>query len=210
MELAAQQQALARIYTNTELRERFFADPQTTGRQLKLHPKDVEQLASLSPKQVHFYARSLLRKRMNAVGKLLPLSCRAFGDRFPALFWRYAETQNPQGPPKHHEDAFAFSEFLLSEVHDGLELPWVVDLLCYETASLKAVSGNNRLLIRVFRSQVHCLPRSLVLSNEIPAPLNRPCFAFWLRLFKRKRLLHKVVSLPGFLFPQRNLMRTSL
>ena len=86
MELATQQIALAKIYTNTKLRMQFFADPLTTGHELKLKPEELDLLSGLSSKQVHFFARSIHRKRMNYICRLLPLTSLALEDQFHDFF----------------------------------------------------------------------------------------------------------------------------
>ena len=204
MELATQQIVLAKIYTNKKLRMQFFADPLTTGHELKLKPKDVDLLSGLSSKQVHLFARSLHRKRMNYICSLLPLTSLALEDQFNDLFFRYIESRNPNGSKWPLEDAIMFSEFLLTKACDDLKYSWVMDLLHYETASLKAASGKSRFLIRKFSCQVQLLAKNFHLNNEISKLLNRPCFAFWFRLSKRGPMLHKVFSLPSLMNFQSN------
>src|SRR5262245_39174488 len=106
------QRALAQLYTDAGLRERFLADPQAVAGQLGLIRDDAEHLARLPALPLRLFARSLLQKRMKALTRLLPLTREGLGPEWEALFFRYADTRVPAGTQRHREDAIAFAAFL--------------------------------------------------------------------------------------------------
>ena len=112
MELAQQQRLLARLYTNSALRQRFFAEPQAVLRELGIDPSSTPTLAAVSPTEIQFFARSLQRKRLGDVAKLLPRTRRLLDDRFEALFLEYADKPVPPAPPQGRADALAFATFV--------------------------------------------------------------------------------------------------
>lgn len=190
MGLAEFQSALARLYTDTALRERFFADPQGTGAALGLNDQEVRRLAQVSAQQVHFVARALVNKRLNEARKLLPLTTQVLGQQFAALFRRHAETSIPSGTKKHRNDALAFVAFLArcNEVTPD----WAADVARYEAAWLEAHIPTRRLILRRFRYPVYDIVQALM--REQPAtPQTRPTLALWLRFTGRGRIRHFVL-----------------
>jgi len=187
MGLAEQQRLLARLYTDAAFRERFLADPRGQGETLGLAPTDVEQLSGLSPQQLGFFARSLYRKRLGEVRKLLPATRRALGPRFAALFQQFCDGYTPGGTKKHRDDALAFAAFLRREWSVP---PWIVDLARYEAAWLRATAGECVVLACWFRYPVGAMVREVAEGNGLQPPDKRPTLAFWFRLLGRGRLRH--------------------
>lgn len=190
------QQVLAKLYTNAVLRESFFANPQEEGEELGLSFDEAQQLAQLSAQQVNLFASSLKRKRLSEVKELLPLTSQVLGKDFSKLFWRYAETYLPQGIKKHWEDAIAFCTFIekVAQV-EGIEPPWVWELVRYEKACQKAAAPTCRLIWCRLRYALKPLVRSLVQQQETPVLLVQPTIALWFRA-RQGRMLHIVLSLP--------------
>ena len=91
MGLAEIQGALARLYVDPSLRDRFFADPAAVGVELGLGAEEARDLAGVSRRQVEQFAGSLRRKRRDQVRRVIPIAARALGDRFGGLFERYAD-----------------------------------------------------------------------------------------------------------------------
>lgn len=180
MELALQP-ILAQLYTNAELRSRFFANPQTVGAQLGLNSTQIEQLSQLSAPDVNLFATSLKRKRLGEVRELLPMTAKALDKDFSKLFWQYAETYNPQGIKKHLYDAIAFATYI--EKIDNLEPEWILDLVRYEKAWLEAAEPNKRLIVRYFRYAI---------DGNLQV-LKQPFLAVWFRLSPKGTLRYKVV-----------------
>jgi hypothetical protein len=197
MGLAQIQRVLATLYTDAVWRERFFADPHRGGEALGLSAEETQQLAQLSAQQVAFFASSLQRKRLHEACKLLPLTHRVLGKRFAVLFRRYADTHVPKGPKKHREDAVAFSAFVERVMRgDGIEPPWVVELVCYEALWLNAADPTCRWMVRWFRYPMDKLVQSVVQGDGGQVSLMQPTIALWFRLSRHRRLRHVILSLP--------------
>jgi hypothetical protein len=197
MGLAQVQQVLAHLYIDAALRERFFADPQRTGAELGLDAREVQHLAQLSAHQVAFFARSLQRKRLQAIRKLLPLTHRVLKERFGALFERYSERPVPQGSKKHRADAIAFAAFVEHAlgVHGTVPL-WVVELVRYEAAWLRAADPTCRWMGCWFHYPMRELVRRVAQLDTVPTPGAQPTLALWCRFAQRGRLWHVALALP--------------
>ncbi|MBH8577655.1 hypothetical protein I8752_32765 [Nostocaceae cyanobacterium CENA369] len=190
MGLAQTQQVLAQLYTNTELRERFFANPQAIGAELGLSCDEAQQLAQVSLREVSIFANSLKWKRLGEVRELLPRTAKVLGKNFTALFWQYAESYLPKGIKKHREDAIAFSNFIIKVSQaESLSPTWVSDLVRYEQTWLLAYEPSSRFSVCFFRYPVNKLG-----TSETINPL--PTIAIWWRFSARSQLYHIVRSLP--------------
>ena len=200
MGLVLIQRVLAQLYTDTVLRERFFADPQREGEALGLSSDDMQHLIQLSVPQVNFFAASLKRKRLNEVCKLLPLTHHVLGNRFAALFLRYADTHLPKGIKKHRDDAIAFAAFIEQVARvDGIEPPCFMDLARYEASCLKAADSTCRWLVCLFRHPMDKVVRNLVQGDDAPLPSAQLTIALWFRLFRQRQVRHLILSLPRLL-----------
>ena len=197
MALAQIQHLMARLYTEAELRQRFFENTSRLGQAFGLDPEEVKLLGQVAPQQVGSFADSLHRKRLSAVAKLLPLSQSVLRKRFGALFQRYVETQVPQGIQRHHRDAIAFCTFA-EQVSgaEGIE-PWVVELMRYEATWVRAANPTCRWLVRLFRYRMDELVQNRMREDESPMSSESRCptIAFWFRS-RRRRLRHIVLPLP--------------
>jgi len=142
MSLKAIQQVLARLYVDSELRQQFFDNPAEMGQKLGLNAAEIQQLRELRSPQINFFARSLHRKRLNAVRGLLPLTTQGLNSQFSQIFAQYAETYAPSGIKKHHDDAVMFCNFLASQ--NDLEPPWIGDIANYEKGWLLAAKPGFR------------------------------------------------------------------
>lgn len=182
MGLAQTQQVLAQLYTNTELRNRFFANPQTVGAELGLSEAETQQLAQISAQQVNIFANSLKWKRLGEVRELLPRTARVLGKNFTTLFWRYAETHIPQGIKKHRQDAIAFSNFIQQQ---KIEPAWVSDLVRYEKTWLLAYESHRSLQVCWFRYPIDKLGSTQEIHRQLT-------LAIWWRLTARSQLHHIV------------------
>ncbi|QFS49080.1 hypothetical protein GXM_06574 [Nostoc sphaeroides CCNUC1] len=188
MGLAKTQEVLAQLYTNTEFRERFFANPETVGAELGLSCDEAQKLAQISAKEVNIFANSLKWKRLGEVRELLPRTARALGKNFTTLFWRYAQTHVPKGIKKHREDAIAFANFIgFVAEKENLDPPWISDLVRYEKTWLLAYEPTRRLIVCWFRYPVG------IASPD--AMKRQPTIAIWFRFSKRAQLRHIVRSL---------------
>jgi hypothetical protein len=195
MGLAQVQAALARLYTDAAWRADFLADPEGAGAGLGLDAAEVRQLAQLGPGQVQLVAGSLRRKRLNEVVKLLPLSHRALGPRFAALFWQHADAYLPRGTKRHRDDALAFAAFVARAARvEGLEPPWAADLMRYEAGWLATSVPGCRGLLRWFRCDPRSVAHALAHGDGAPPAAKGATLALWVRLPWRG-VWHRVVAL---------------
>jgi hypothetical protein len=195
MGLAEQQRLLARLATETALRERFLADPESVGAQSGLAPGDIQALTHAPPGPLTFFARSLLSKRLGEVRKLLPLTCRTLGSLAAPLFRHYAAAMSiPIGLHRHRQDALSFAAFLLPRIFIGPDFPpWLPDLLRYEAGWLKAADPACRRQAERFRYAILPLLQSLN-RDEPPVAIRRPTLALWWRFSPHGSLRHRVLS----------------
>ena len=198
MDLLKTQAVLARIYTDAAFRQRFFSNPRAVGEEIGLPAQDAQQMAQLCSCQVDFFAGSLVRKRLNEVAKLLPLSNRAWGERFSVLFRRYASEHGSQECSPHRKDALAFCKYLKATARrQRLKPPGAIDLVRYEAAWLSMADAGRRSSVAFLRYPLAALSR---LTPEDPPPaMPRRAFALaiWFRFSRRSKLHHWVLALPG-------------
>jgi hypothetical protein len=192
MALAEVQRALARLYTDTAVRERFLADPARVGAALGLSADEAALLARLPAAQLRYFADSLRRKRLGEVAKRLPLTHQALGARFAARFWQYADTFLPHGPHKHRQDAVAFAAFLARTA--ALDPPWAGELARYEAAWLESAAPTRRALWLRLGYPPGRLIQAAAGGATPPAP--QPSLALWLRLRPGGRWCHLTIGLP--------------
>jgi hypothetical protein len=183
MGLGEIQRFLAQIYTHTELRERFFINPQEVGVEFGLNADEVENLGQLSRKDVNSFANSLKWKRLGEIREILPRTAKALGKDFNTLFWQYAESYLPTGIKKHRDDAIAFSNYILKTA--SLQSPWLKDLLVFEQTWLLSYQSGRCLHIRWFRYSVH--------QQDIYPQLN---LSFWWQLNDRIPLQYFTITIP--------------
>jgi hypothetical protein len=196
MGLAEIQKTLAQLYTNGDLRNQFFSDPTTIGKELGLDPNDIEHLAKLSNAHVKLFANSLQKKRLNEVRKLLPLTSQALGKRFNDLFAQYFESYNPIGVKKHLYDAINFSSFIKASIHEPI---WLQDLVKYEWAWLQIAGSMRKLLVCQFKYNMRDLINSLRLDAMNPVLIKQSTFVvfvnirgrIWIRSIKMRGKIYK-------------------
>ncbi len=94
MALAELQAAMARLYVDPVLRDRFFTDPAAVGAELGLDLEEALGLARTPRRQVDQFADSLLRKRRSQVRRVVPNAARAMGSRFIEHFDRYTRSRH--------------------------------------------------------------------------------------------------------------------
>ncbi len=197
MELMRTQKILARIYTEASLREKFFADPQSVAKELRLTEAEAEFLARVPAAQVDDFAKSLTRKRAREAAKLLPVTARALGKSFEPLFLEHAEAYRPKGIRKHFDDALAFAQFLDRCAGESTRTPaWIADLASYEAAALEATHSTCRFVWRYFRYPVAQVFAAAASRDFIRAMERRPGIAIWFRAGRRSRLSHLVLNFP--------------
>ena len=189
MSLVDQQRVLAQLYTNTNLRECFLADPQGVGKELGLEEQDISAIAAISSRQLTLFARSLQNKRLGEIYKLLPLTYQVLGKKFKTLFPAYADTYVPQGRKKHRDDAIHFAAYIERITREkGLEPVWAADLLRYERAWLDASETTRHFTLAHFNYSIEKLVLSLSRNEGPPVLEKRHTTLLWLRLSSGGRL----------------------
>lgn len=179
MGLAEVQRALARIYTDTSLRERFLADPRGVGKELALSTDDIKQLQQVSTQQITLFAQSLHNKRLGEVQKLLPLSYKILGSTFNTLFHQFAHTYLPHGIKKHLDDGIQFASYLHNVVHTKhLKPDYLADVIHYEKCLLHIWQQQRRLVIARFHYHIETLLFSIE-HNEQPDVKRRLTLVLW-------------------------------
>jgi hypothetical protein len=193
MGLAEVQGALARLYVDPSLRDRFFADPSAVGVELGLGAEEARDLAGVSRRQVEQFAGSLRRKRRDQVRRVIPIAARALGDRFGGLFERYADGSEPRGSKADLDDAAGFVG-ALGRWGDDDRPPWAVDLARYELAWRQAARAGCRPVVRTFQYPVSRLLPGREADAATVSP--RPTLAIWWRPTRRGRIRHVVIAMP--------------
>jgi hypothetical protein len=200
MGLAKIQQILAQLYTNPLLRERFAAAPHTLGEELGLTSEEAKELTQLPARQIIFFASSLQGKRLHEIGKLLPLSHRVLGERFGEFFRRYAITNIPREAMQPRDDAVAFASFVKGLAHsEGGAPSWIIELLRYEKARIKAADSRCRITLLWFQYDMDKLVSSLAKPEGNPLLIQQRTVALWFHFSRRGRVKHYVLRLPHLL-----------
>jgi len=198
MGLAEVQRTLARIYTDAELRERFFGDPLNVGREIGLSAEESSNLAQMSAAQVKTFADSLYGKRLLGVGKLLAMTRRTLGERFDAHFRRFAAAPVQGGTPQYLDDAMKFATYLENSLcEERVGSGWTLDLLRYEKARLKAADPKRRVVAAYFRHDISRLVRSVARKEEPPTVVKRATVALWVRSKPHGPVRYSAFSAPS-------------
>ena len=120
MSLQQQQDFLARLFTDENLRQNFLSEPRKIGAENGLSETEIDDLRTVLPEQLNFFADSLYWKRLREVEKILPLTRKFFGEDFDKFFREFSQYFNPQSVKKHLEDAVEFCEFLQKKDISGI------------------------------------------------------------------------------------------
>lgn len=177
MGLAEIQSALAKLYTDSELRVRFLEDSANVCRELGLKSEDAEHLSKISHDELGFFSDSLIWKRIGEAEKLLPLINKALGEKFRKEFQSFASTYNPTEVKKHLEDAIAFCDYLEKKI----EIKWIADLIRFEKARLQFGAFNRRLIVRRFLYEV------LNDNGIAETPIKKKWIGIWFRFNKKSK-----------------------
>ncbi len=189
MELALQQKLVARLATDREFRERFFADPARVAANEGLTVA-AEGLAQIHHEQLRQFARLLRTRRLAQVGLRLPLTRKALGLRFADHFRNYAVNPPPAGQ-RPNEDAIGFAQFLEGPATEqSLEPAWAISLARYEAAKIAAEWHDRRLIVRFLPHAVRQLAAHLALGEVPPGTYKRLTPAIWWRASTASRLKH--------------------
>jgi hypothetical protein len=197
MSLVNSQQVLARIYTNSKLRDDFLTNPDVVGNSLGLNCQEIQQLSQLSSQQVNLFASSLKRKRLGEIRKLLPLTNKILKQEFDRLFFSFAETYLPTGSRKHLLDSIAFSIFLKQNLTTEKNQLWLLDIWSYETIRLNMLLGKKQLIWSRFNYQIETLIAN-VKGNYPSVPSPQPIIGIWFKLTPSSQWRSLFLPLPTF------------
>lgn len=173
MSLLEQQNFIARLFTDEDLRREFAENPEKTARKNALDENDFLQLKQILPAELNFFAESLFHKRLQEVERLLPLTRKVLQKEFRMFFRQFARDFQPKTIKKHLEDAVQFAGFLSKK---SFEKDWIKDLIIYEQARLKFNGYHKSLIIKSFAYDV----KHFTGEN----PRKKRTFVIWLRIGK--------------------------
>ncbi len=144
MGLQEQQNFLARLFTDQEYRSGFAADPARVGGEAGLSTDEIEQMSSVSGKEIDVFSESLFWKRVNEVQKLLPLTVRFLQNDFQTQFRNFCSALEAGGGDKHSTDAIEFTEYLAGNA--GIPAA-TREAARFEGKKLEFFRGRRRLLL---------------------------------------------------------------
>lgn len=174
MTLQDQQNFMARLFTDEALREAFFDDPEKASAHNRLSAEDISMIKGIVKDDLDFFAKSLVNKRIQEAGKLLPFTLQALGKRnFADSFKKFAPGYNTHSIKKHLDDSIEFCGFLMER---ELSQRWLSDAIKFDQANLLFNSGRRRFIFRILRYD-------LLFGEERirKHPHRRLTFALWIR-----------------------------
>jgi hypothetical protein len=182
MSLLQQQNFLARLYTDENLRQRFLSEPEKIGSENDLTESEIAGLSAIIPEELNFFADSLRWKRLREVEKILPLTRKTLSENFEKYFREFSQSYNPTSVKKHLEDAIEFCSFLQNR---KIEPVWAKDLAKFEQARLIFNSKAKDFLFRKFDFDVREISREgAKAQSEFP---KRRTFAVWIRMGNKSK-----------------------
>ena len=186
MSLAESQRLLARLYTDAELRRRFFAAPEDVGVEWGLAAEEARALVS-SREQVDRFAHALEKKHLREVRRLLPHTAALLAGELGELYSAYSASDRARSPPggfrKILEDALRFAAVVERRTSDDL----VRAVACYEAAWVRAGAPGFRFAARIFPYRMGEVLRRLDEGEEIQRA-KRPSLHLWWRLGRLRHL----------------------
>jgi len=187
MGLAELQQAMAKLWTDAELRKKFIANPESSAHSLGLSSLESQRLASISAEQIESFAQSLRQKRLSSVRSLLPRTCHALGDSFSELFLIHTERFQPRGCHKHRDDALEFAKFLYRNQRTANISTLAIKTARYESGLLDVYQSGKRIHIRFFFRDVTDAYNRTGEAHRNCLDSFAPHFAIWIRSKLAKR-----------------------
>ncbi|HQU83691.1 MAG TPA: hypothetical protein PKY59_11220 [Pyrinomonadaceae bacterium] len=179
MSLREQQNLLARLYTDKNLREKFFAEPKNIGFEFDLTQKEINEIVEIAPQELNFFAESLFWKRLREAEKFLPFTKEILKVDFQIKFKEFSQNFNPQSVKKHLEDAIEFCGFLqkceVSEIAKNIAAYESAKISFYGYGKSFSFCKLNYDLRKYFRGE----------SAEIL--LKRRKFAIWIKIGNKTR-----------------------
>lgn len=151
MSLLEQQNFLARIYTDENLRREFLNEPREIGEANNLNESEINEILEIFPDEINSFAESLIWKRLREVEKFLPQTRRVLAKDFINLFREFAPSFNSTAIKKHLEDALQFGAFL--QTHETVSAV-AKNTAKLECAKLEFYAVRKNLVVRRFNLDV--------------------------------------------------------
>lgn len=187
MELAATQKLLARLCTDSILRNRFYADPAAVGRNFGLKPAECKRIAeNLPQEQVHSFTKNLRRKRLADVTAELPITNTAIGRQFAEVFKEYVIANPPPEGAASWRDALGFGAFFHQYASEHqLQPNWARHLLHFECRAIEAEHTDVRFKFAFYLRRIPRFARQIEAKKDAQKPALFPSFAIWWRTRRR-------------------------
>lgn len=187
MELAATQKLLARLCTDSILRNRFYADPASVGRNFGLKPAESQKIAENLPQdQVHSFTKNLRRKRLADVTAQLPLTSSAIGRQFAEVFKEYVIQNPPPEGAASWRDALGFRNFFQQYARKNkLKPSWARGLLHFECRGIETEHTDVKFRFAFYLRRIPRFAKQLNAGKDVKAPAPIPSVAIWWRSSKR-------------------------
>jgi hypothetical protein len=150
MGLAQLQRALARLYTEADIRAELKRDRAAFAQRFQLSADETESLAGNVLSEAESFARSLYQKRFGEAMRAAPVLSELLGPPLDELFALYA-TVTPLGAARNPAlDTLGFIRWLLDGKGNRLGLS-VIDGLRHEEGRLEMIHSHRRFAIRWVR-----------------------------------------------------------
>jgi hypothetical protein len=180
MSLQKQQDFLARIFTDENLRQNFLSESEKIGAENNLSESEIEDLKTVLPEQLNFFADSLYWKRLREVEKILPLIRKVSGENFGKFFREFSQNFNPQSVKKHLEDAYEFCKFLQKQNISE----FAKNAAKYEQAKLEFFGYGKRFVVCKLDFDVRKFSREDANAQSVIQE-NKSKIAIWIRFGKK-------------------------
>jgi len=182
MELAATQKLLARIYTDSTLRNRFFADPVSIGASFGLSAEEAQTLAELPKDDVHDFTKSIRRQRLESVTALLPETVKILGRRFGELFREYVVKSQLSADAHPWTDAIRFCTACITAQKLKVTVKrWEMEMMRYEGARLEFLHGEKSMQMHFSMYGVTRAANTLAAGGEVTSIMPIPGWAVFIR-----------------------------
>ena len=163
--------AFGRLLRDGALRDAYASNPLKTAECLGLRIEDRHVFLSLNPQDLEIQAEVLLRKRFEAVSRLIPQTIANAGGRAWPLFAEYAREVWPTGAPPELDDAKQFCLYLATlndspisvRERNCIRFATNDSLFAIHVVADAVVRGRRRYCLQVFVRSSHCAWRELLL-----------------------------------------------
>jgi hypothetical protein len=150
MSLLEQQNLLARLYVDENLRRVFLSDPSGTAVKFGLSATETEDLRRVLPDELASFAESLTRKRMREVEKMLPLTRRTLEADFELLFLRYVEATPESQKMSRLDDVLSLCRYISHKTTGSKK-----ETAEFERARIEFNSGRRNFVFKHFNGKYH-------------------------------------------------------